>query len=158
MASRRHRQGPRQAGLGTGSAFGLVAMMVDADLERVAHRGENRTMILGLIPSRPSQILDRQSQTHENRRHRHRLRGPGHGTCFADSGNDVTCVDIDRGQDRRLQPGRDSDLRAGPAELVERNAAAGRLHFTTDAGEAVATAGWSSWPSARRRAPTARPT
>ena len=36
------------------------------------------------------------------------------GTCFADSGNDVTCVDIDQTEDRPAQAGRDADLRARP--------------------------------------------
>ena len=35
------------------------------------------------------------------------------GTCFAESGNEVTCVDIDRAKDRRLRRG-DADLRARP--------------------------------------------
>ena len=34
------------------------------------------------------------------------------GTCFADSGNDVTCVDIDQAKIERLKQGQDSDLRA----------------------------------------------
>ena len=36
------------------------------------------------------------------------------GTCFAESGNDVTCVDIDKAKIDAPQPRRDPDLRAGP--------------------------------------------
>ena len=35
------------------------------------------------------------------------------GTCFADSGNDVTCVDIDNAKIDALEPRSDSDLRTG---------------------------------------------
>jgi UDPglucose 6-dehydrogenase len=59
------------------------------------------------------------------------------GTCFADSGNDVTCVDIDRQKIAALRQGRIPIYEPGLAELVSRNTAAGRLHFTTDLGQAI---------------------
>ena len=81
------------------------------------------------------------------------------GTCFADSGNDVTCVDIDEAKIERLNRGEIPIYEPGLAELVERNREAERLLFTTDLAGAVRPAhGWSFWPSARRRATTARPT
>ncbi|MEX0867078.1 MAG: UDP-glucose/GDP-mannose dehydrogenase family protein, partial [Pirellulales bacterium] len=54
------------------------------------------------------------------------------GTCFADSGNQVTCVDIDAAKVARLRRGEIPIYEPGLAELVERNVHAGRLQFTTD--------------------------
>ena len=54
------------------------------------------------------------------------------GTCFADSGNDVTCVDVDAAKVEALRRGEVPIYEPGLEELIERNAAAGRLKFTTD--------------------------
>lgn len=54
------------------------------------------------------------------------------GTCFADSGNEVTCVDIDHGKIDRLNRGEVPIYEPGLQEILQRNAAAGRLHFTSD--------------------------
>lgn len=62
------------------------------------------------------------------------------GTCFADSGNDVTCLDVDARKVELLREGKIPIYEPGLAELVERNAAAGRLNFTTDVAAAVASA------------------
>jgi len=59
------------------------------------------------------------------------------GTCFADSGNQVTCVDIDVAKIERLGRGEIPIYEPGLAELVERNIARRRLHFTTDLASAV---------------------
>jgi UDPglucose 6-dehydrogenase len=59
------------------------------------------------------------------------------GTCLADSGNDVTCVDVDHRKVDALRGGRIPIYEPGLAELVQRNATAGRLHFTTDLSAAV---------------------
>jgi UDPglucose 6-dehydrogenase len=59
------------------------------------------------------------------------------GTCFAESGNDVTCVDIDAAKIAGLMRGELPIYEPGLAELVERNAEHGRLHFTTDTAAAV---------------------
>jgi UDPglucose 6-dehydrogenase len=59
------------------------------------------------------------------------------GTCLADSGNDVTCVDIDQSKIERLEHGEIPLYEPGLGELVERNAAAGRLKFTTRTADAV---------------------
>ena len=59
------------------------------------------------------------------------------GTCLADSGNDVTCVDIDQDKIERLEHGDVPIYEPGLSELIERNASAGRLKFTTNTGEAV---------------------
>src|ERR1700752_1154300 len=62
------------------------------------------------------------------------------GTCFADSGNDVTCVDIDQQKIERLRRGEIPIYEPGLSELVERNIADDRLHFTTDLASAVKSA------------------
>lgn len=54
------------------------------------------------------------------------------GTCFAESGNEVSCVDIDKEKVRRLQQGEIPIYEPGLEELVLRNIAAKRLTFTTD--------------------------
>lgn len=62
------------------------------------------------------------------------------GTCLSDSGNDVTCVDIDQSKIERLEHGDIPIYEPGLSELVVRNASAGRLKFTTKVAEAVAPA------------------
>jgi len=62
------------------------------------------------------------------------------GTCFADSGNDVTCVDIDRAKIDRLSAGEIPIYEPGLEEMVRENLAAERLSFTTDLAAAVAAA------------------
>jgi len=59
------------------------------------------------------------------------------GTCLADSGNNVICVDIDRAKVERLNRGEIIIYEPGLNELVERNMSAGRLQFTTDLQAAV---------------------
>ncbi|WP_164102200.1 UDP-glucose dehydrogenase family protein [Candidatus Laterigemmans baculatus] len=59
------------------------------------------------------------------------------GTCFADSGNDVVCVDIDEAKIAALRNGKIPIYEPGLSELVLRNAESGRLSFTTDLAEAV---------------------
>jgi UDPglucose 6-dehydrogenase len=62
------------------------------------------------------------------------------GTCFADSGNDVTCVDIDQSKIERLNRGDIPIYEPGLAEMVIENQAAERLRFTTDMPAAVRAA------------------
>ena len=62
------------------------------------------------------------------------------GTCFADSGNDVTCVDIDQAKVERLKAGDIPIYEPGLEEMVRENQAAERLCFTTDLAAAVSTA------------------
>jgi len=59
------------------------------------------------------------------------------GTCFAESGNDVTCVDIDADKIARLMQGEIPIYEPGLSELVARNVDDARLHFTTDLAAAV---------------------
>jgi len=59
------------------------------------------------------------------------------GTCLAESGNDVTCVDIDQAKVERLRQGEIPIYEPGLAELVTRNVQRHRLHFTTDLASAA---------------------
>jgi len=60
------------------------------------------------------------------------------GTCFAESGNDVICVDTDTGKIERLHKGEIPIFEPGLDEMVRRNVAEERLFFTTQIEEAVA--------------------
>ena len=59
------------------------------------------------------------------------------GTCFAETGNNVTCVDIDENKVRRMREGEVPIYEPGLEVLFERNTRQGRLHFTTNLEEAV---------------------
>ena len=81
------------------------------------------------------------------------------GACLADAGNDVLCVDVDADEDRSASSGAKSRSTSPVStQLIKRNFEKGRLQFTTDAEEGVATACSSSSPSARRPMKTAPPT
>ena len=60
------------------------------------------------------------------------------GTCFAEVGNDVTCLDVDAGKIETLQRGGVPIHEPGLQEMIRRNVTGGRLRFTTDIDAAVA--------------------
>ncbi|RPI77906.1 MAG: UDP-glucose/GDP-mannose dehydrogenase family protein, partial [Planctomycetaceae bacterium] len=62
------------------------------------------------------------------------------GTCLADSGNEVACVDIDEAKIARLNRGEIPIYEPGLDGLVVQNVRAGRLKFTSDAASVVSTA------------------
>lgn len=53
------------------------------------------------------------------------------GTCFADTGNDVTCIDIDENKVHKLSAGEITIYEPGLEKVFSRNIKEGRLHFTT---------------------------
>lgn len=59
------------------------------------------------------------------------------GTCFAETGNQVTCVDIDVRKVERLQKGEIPIYEPGLDVLFDRNVAEGRLLFTTNLAEGI---------------------
>ena len=59
------------------------------------------------------------------------------GTCFADSGNDVICVDVDARKIDKLNRGELPIYEPGLEELVKRNSKEGRLKFSMDLSYAV---------------------
>ena len=59
------------------------------------------------------------------------------GTCFAETGNDVTCVDIDEKKVQKLRNGKITIYEPGLDILFERNIKQNRLHFTTSLAEGI---------------------
>lgn len=59
------------------------------------------------------------------------------GTCFAESGNQVTCIDIDTAKVEKMKNGHVPIYEPGLEILFERNTKQGRLHFTTNLADGV---------------------
>ena len=59
------------------------------------------------------------------------------GTCFAETGNDVICVDIDKSKVDKLSGGQITIYEPGLEKLFLRNQKEGRLHFTTILKDAI---------------------
>ncbi len=59
------------------------------------------------------------------------------GTCLAETGNNVICVDINEGKVKKMQAGEIPIYEPHLDSLFERNIKQGRLHFTTNLKEAV---------------------
>lgn len=59
------------------------------------------------------------------------------GTCFAEMGVDVTCVDVDKNKISALLTGKVPIYEPGLDQMVENNVEAGRLHFTTDLTQCI---------------------
>ena len=59
------------------------------------------------------------------------------GTCFAEMGNDVTCVDVDEKKIEHLKRGVVPIYEPGLTAMVSANAGAGRMKFTTSLAEAI---------------------
>lgn len=53
------------------------------------------------------------------------------GTCFAEIGHDVTCIDIDENKVKTLKEGKSPIYEPGLTDLLERNIKSQRLHFST---------------------------
>ena len=54
------------------------------------------------------------------------------GTCFAESGNDVICVDVDEQKLKTLRKGESPIYEPGLTEFLKKNIAEKRLTFTSD--------------------------
>ncbi|MEO6814092.1 MAG: UDP-glucose/GDP-mannose dehydrogenase family protein, partial [Ginsengibacter sp.] len=59
------------------------------------------------------------------------------GTCFAESGNMVTCVDIDENKVNKLSSGKVTIYEPGLEKIFDRNQKEGRLRFTTSLEEGI---------------------
>src|ERR1017187_2936949 len=59
------------------------------------------------------------------------------GTCFAETGNMVTCVDIDEQKVKKLTSGKVTIYEPGLEKIFERNEKEGRLRFTTSLAEGI---------------------
>ena len=59
------------------------------------------------------------------------------GTCFAETGNEVICVDIDPAKVAKLQSGEPTIFEPGLKELMQKNQEEHRLFFTTNLSDAV---------------------
>ncbi|HHL52469.1 MAG TPA: UDP-glucose/GDP-mannose dehydrogenase family protein, partial [Flammeovirgaceae bacterium] len=59
------------------------------------------------------------------------------GSCFAETGNHVTCVDIDENKIKMLKEGRMPIYEPGLEILFERNTRQGRLDFTTSLADGI---------------------
>src|SRR5579862_3313646 len=59
------------------------------------------------------------------------------GTCFADTGNDICCVDIDVAKVNKLKSGQITIYEPGLEKLFLRNLKEERLHFTTNLAEGL---------------------
>jgi len=62
------------------------------------------------------------------------------GTCFAESGNDVVCVDVDENKLKMLAKGESPIYEPGLSDLLKKNLAEDRLSFTSDLQKAVESA------------------
>lgn len=59
------------------------------------------------------------------------------GTCFAETGNDVMCIDIDEQKVNKLRQGKTPIYEPGLELLLERNIKEERLHFTTNLKDGI---------------------
>ncbi len=62
------------------------------------------------------------------------------GTCFSETGNEVTCIDIDKSKVEKLRSKELTIYEPGLEVIFKRNVDAGRLHFTTDLKEGIKNA------------------
>ena len=59
------------------------------------------------------------------------------GTCFAETGNDVVCIDIDKKKVAMLRKGKSPIFEPGLVELLRKNIREKRLSFSTELGHGV---------------------
>ena len=62
------------------------------------------------------------------------------GTCFAETGNQVFCMDVDEDKIQLLKKGRVAIFEPGLSEMISRNLKDGRLSFTTNLEKVVKNA------------------
>ena len=59
------------------------------------------------------------------------------GTCFAETGNEVICIDIDKSKVDKLSSGQITIYEPGLEKIFLRNQKEGRLHFTTNLADGI---------------------
>ncbi len=78
------------------------------------------------------------------------------GTCFAETGNTVTCIDIDENKVKKLSAGEITIYEPGLEKIFLRNLKEKRLFFTKDLKEGLKTRRLYSWLCLRLRAKMVR--
>ena len=80
------------------------------------------------------------------------------GTCFADIGNQVICVDKDLDKIKKLKLGKSPIYEPGLDELIKKNYLAKRLSFTSDIKEAINSSDvifiwyrWRNWKDNKKK-------
>lgn len=76
------------------------------------------------------------------------------GTCFAEMGNNVTCIDIDKEKVLKMQSGQVPIYENGLEELFHKNQKQGRLVFTASLEEGIENAEIISWHCPHHRGQT----
>jgi hypothetical protein len=124
--------------------------------------GQTAALAAGIAQSIGDEVVEKVLNAEQNAGVRSEDRGVRRplvaGTCFAESGNDVICVDVDEAKIAKLRAGDRADLRARPRGADQAQRREGRLAFRPTSPPPCALRPSASSPSAPRGARTAAPT